>query len=291
MRLFVFSLILALVIPLSAQPDTDIYLLPVLKRDSLDWELGEARNITPRKGYDNQPYFTLDGASMLFVSADEKGQTDVFRYRLSTRSIERLTDTRSRSEYSPTPTPNGKGFSAVVVEEDSAQRLWYFDFGDDKGQVLMDKITDVGYHAWYHKKKLGMFIIGETLSLQTTHVKRQKARIQSEKIGRAIQPLPGEKSGLSYVSKAKPDWRIMAWDARTKKSTLIAPTLDGAEDYAWTPEGNLLMGKGGVLYIFHPEGGEGWQPIGDLGVGDFYRLAMSPDGRWLAVVSYAGEKP
>jgi hypothetical protein len=273
-----------------AQPDTDIYLLQAQPTDSA-WHFTAPRNITPRRGYDNQPSFTADSRYILFVSVDDRAQTDVYRYALSTGSSERMTDTPRRSEYSPAETPDGKGFTAVVVEEDSAQRLWYFPWGDKKGKVLMDEITGVGYYAWYDKKRLAMFLLGEEFTLQRAHRRWQKLRLIDDQIGRAIQRIPGPERAISYVDKGETPWRIMRWDAKTRAVHSIAPCLPHSEDYTWTPDGDLLMGQGGTLYLFRPGTSQAWEKIGDLGVGPFYRLAMSPDGRWLAVVAYQGEKP
>ena len=71
----------------------------------------------------------------------------------------------------------------------------------------------------------------------------------------------------------------------------ITKTLEGSEDYCWTPAGHLLMAKGSELYRIRPGQDQEWQLMADLGVGEFYRLAMSPNGNKLAVVVFQGDKP
>jgi hypothetical protein len=275
---------------LFSQIETDIHLIRIQSRDSTAWQFGSPRNLTPRQGYDNQPSFTPDSRALLFVSDDESGQTDVYRYTLANQTHERLSDTRNRSEYSPQVMPKGRSYSAVVVEEDSTQRLWAFDFDDKRGQVLMEDLSNLGYYAWYRKKRLGMFVLTEPLSLQITHVKRQRPEVVADSVGRSLAKAPGKRR-LSYVDKTGDPWLIKVWDSRKGSHQTVAPTLSGCEDYAWTPEGYLLMGQGEELFLFRPGLDEAWQSLGQLGVGNFYRLAISPDGRWLAVVTYQGPRP
>src|SRR3982751_2091134 len=53
--------------PAQAPPDTEIYLAP-LKTANGTFELGAPIDITNNPGYDNQPFFTPDGAGILFTS-------------------------------------------------------------------------------------------------------------------------------------------------------------------------------------------------------------------------------
>jgi hypothetical protein len=82
-------------------------------------------------------------------------------------------------------------------------------------------------------------------------------------------------------------WQIMRLDAATREITPLASTLAGREDYAWLPDGRLVMGSGSALYTWDAEANT-WTPLRDLaafGIADITRLAASPDGRHLAVVA------
>lgn len=285
--LFFFCLLAPLLI---AQPDTDIYMISI-QQNGDQWTFSEAKNVTPRKGYDNQPSFTPDGQGLLYVSALSDGQTEVYRYDLASGSSKRLTQTKTRSEYSPTVMPDGKHFSALVVEEDSSQRIWKFPIAGGNGSRLTDKMEFIGYYGWYHKKKLAAFILGDVFTLQCFHIKKQKPQILATDIGRAVQVHPINKR-VSFVQKGKTNpWMIRSWNPKKKDIQDIVPVIEGSEDYCWTPEGHLLMAKDSELYRFRPGLDQEWQSLGDLGVGAFYRLAMSPDGKKLAVVVFKGDKP
>jgi len=289
MKELFFSALLIMALQAAAQPEMDIYLFQVNKTAE-GYSLGEGKNITPRRGYDNQPYFTPDSRGLLYVAADSRGQTDVFLYQIEVGSPLRLTRTKKRSEYSPKVMPGAKEFSVVTVEEDSTQRLWSFPLEKEAyGEVLMPEIDSIGYYAWYKKKKLAMFMLTNPPTLQRTHRRRQKTRIITDSIGRCIwrQSLT---DSLSFVKKdTLGEWYICNWHPWRKRVKRLCMTRKGREDFCWTPEGQLLMGDGQVLYIRDPYRDGEWRELARPEVGNFDRIAMSPDGRYLALVVSSGE--
>ena len=55
-------------------------------------EIGPAVNITNNPGYDNQPFFTPDGRSVLFTSVRGPAgttQTDIYRYDIASKRSRR----------------------------------------------------------------------------------------------------------------------------------------------------------------------------------------------------------
>lgn len=273
----------------AAPPGTDIYLLALGEQDG-ELRVGAPRNLTDRAGYDNQPQFTPDGRALLYTSIREDGQADVYRYDLERGAVQRLTRT-PESEYSPTPLPDGAGFSVVRVERDSTQRLWRFDADGTNPRLLLAELRPVGYHAWGDAGTLALFVLGEPPTLQLADVRSGRAEVVAENIGRSLQPVPGRRA-ISFVHKGSADaWWIRVLDLETREITTLAPTLPGAEDHAWTPAGVLLMGRGSTLYRWNVAAGE-WQVLGELGaagVREITRLAVSPRGDRLAVVGARGE--
>ena len=82
------------------------------------------------------------------------------------------------------------------------------------------------------------------------------------------------------------EWWIERLDPADGTSERITLTLPGREDYAWTPEGEILMGDGGRLFAWSE--GSDWTEIADfsdLGVEGITRLAVSPDGAQVAIVA------
>ena len=104
-----------------------------------------------------------------------------------------------------------------------------------------------------------------------------------------------KQNALSFVQKISDSvWIIKRLDIRTRVVTDIIPTLQASEDYVWTPQGTLLMGKDSKLYEYNPAKTKQWREVADFatfGITGFYRLALSPQADKIAVVVYTGKKP
>ena len=68
--------------------------------------LSNPKNITNRKGYDNQPSFHRSESLAYYSSFNEEGRSDIKIYNYKTDETKALTQTQER-EYSPTLTPDG----------------------------------------------------------------------------------------------------------------------------------------------------------------------------------------
>lgn len=277
-----------------APPGTDIYLAPLTARNGA-LSIGAARNATARPGYDNQPAFLADGSGFLFTSIRGDGQADIYRYDLRTGTTTRVTAT-PESEYSPTPIAGASAFSAVVVERDSTQRLWRYPLAGGTPSLLLADVKPVGYHTWIDGTTLGLFVLGEPATLQIAHTGTGSAAVHAHDIGRGLQPTPGGR-GVTYAKRAGDTVyveEVRFLDERTTSRRRLARALRGQDFFAFTPEGELLAASGTTLYRWSRSCGEndGWERIGDVGragVRDVTRLAVSPDGKWIAFV--AAERP
>src|SRR4029077_2214203 len=95
--------------PAAAPPDTEIFLATLGSGASV----GRPMNITSSPGYDNQPAFTPDGASVLFTSIRGGGTPpDIYRSDIASGATSQVTRT-PESEYSPTVTPDGAHISVI----------------------------------------------------------------------------------------------------------------------------------------------------------------------------------
>jgi dipeptidyl aminopeptidase/acylaminoacyl peptidase len=267
-------------------PPTEIFLAPLeIAGEAI--RVGTPVNITKHPGYDNQPFFTLDGTAILFTSDRGGRQTDIHRYDLATREIAQLTKT-PESEYSPTMAPDGESFSVIRVEADETQRLWKFPLDGGQPSLVLTDVKPVGYHAWADAQTLVLFILGDPPTLQVADVTTGKAEIVAQRPGRAIARTPA--GAISFVRKGpdKEPWEIVELDVQSRKLTAIAATLPDREDYAWLPDGGLLMGSGAKLFFRSTGDAADWTEIADLadaGLTNITRLAVSPDGRRLAIVA------
>ena len=291
----VFYFIFISIASSSAQvpPGTDIFLVNISVSGS-NFKIDNLINISRRPGYDNQPLFTPDGKSILYTSIREDNQADTYLYDIDRNSGYRFYFTTPEAEYSPTMMPDGNYYSAIRVEADGAQRLWKFPyFSDGVMEVIFENIRPVGYHIWIDDYTAALFVLGDQsagtpVTLQIADTRTGRGEIVAENIGHALKMIPG-KQAVSVVQKVSPgDWYIIEYDLTTKSSSNIIKTLPNQEDFCWHPNGTILMGNGSKLFKYTPGTDNDWVETFDFsgtGIDNISRLASSPDGSMLLIVS------
>lgn len=271
-----------------APPNTDIYLARLMKRgDSL--VLSAAQNVTRRPGYDNQPAFLADATGFLYTAAGTDGQTDIWRYEMRTRRHLRITAT-AESEYSPTMMPGGKRFSVVRVERDSAQRLWSFALGGTDPRLLLPALAPVGYHAWLDPERLAAYVLGTPSTLHVLGRDGSDDEVRASDIGRTLSRIPAQE-WYSFVQhdSTKTPW-IVAQPFEGGEVSRLVRIEEADEFYAWAPDGTLLSASDSAIVRWNGVSGDGseWIALPSLApfpVKHISRLAVSPDGRWVAFVA------
>ncbi|HEY5061775.1 MAG TPA: hypothetical protein VII52_09590 [Gemmatimonadaceae bacterium] len=265
-------------------PSTDVFLAP-LHLTATGASVGAVANITSRPGYDNQPSFTPDGRSILFTSIRDDGQSDIYRYDIAARTIARVTAT-PESEYSATVMPDGRRFSVIRVEKDSAQRLWSFALDGSDPEIVVAGLRPVGYHAWIDSRNLALFVLGKPNALVHANLATGALDTLARNIGRSLQPLP-DRVGFSFTQRTDSGTfrlKTMRWPSRATKDLIDLPR--GTEDVAWLGKGMVLAAQGTTLIVWQT-GDRRWRTVTDLAAANLTnitRLAVSPDGKWLALV-------
>lgn len=281
-----FPLLLSSVLYAQGLPNVDISLGSLSIEDSII-SIGELKNITNRDGYDNQPSFSPDGKQVYFTSIRDTIQADIYRYDIEEDSTVQVTYT-PESEYSPTMMPDENHISTVRVEKDSTQRLWKFNLDGTNPELILKTIKPVGYHCWIDTQQVALFVLGEPVLLLVVNTHTEKPGTYANNIGRSLHMIPGMNS-MSFVEKENDStWIIKEFDFTLKRTTPIIQTLKGSEDYAWLPDGTILMAKGSLIYKYQSSLDSTWTPVTDLineGITTITRLAISPEGNRIAIVA------
>ena len=270
-------------------PATDIWLATVI-RDGTALRVSGLERATDRDGYDNQPSFLLDGSAILYTTALERRQTEITRLEVTSGAesaitlAEQLTHTEA-SEFSALQIPGQEAFSAIH-ELRGKQYLWRYDLSGEPLGPIFATAEPVGYHAWANGSIVAMFILGDPATLQVGDALSGEIRTVAEHPGRSLHRIPGTEE-ISFVRKVSDEvWWIERLDPAAGTTVRITRTLPGREDYAWTPEGEILMGDGSRLFSWSE--GSDWTGISDfadLGLEGITRLAVSPDGARIAIVA------
>jgi hypothetical protein len=198
------------------------------------------------------------------------------------------------SEYSATVMPGGARISVIRVEAESTQRLWSFALDGSDPRLVLPDVQPVGYHAWSDDSTVVVFVLGNPATLRVASTRGGPTREVAAGIGRSLVPIPGTRS-ISFLRRSGNEWTIERHDPVRGATEPLGSAVPGAEYLAWTTDGRIVMAARNALYLGERQGAPGpesirWRQVttfADPALQQLSRLALSPDGRWLAIV--AGE--
>jgi hypothetical protein len=268
-----------------SQPGSEIFLFDLkIKKDKII--LSNPKNVTNRKGYDNQPFFHSDSPVLYFVSANSEGRTDIMQYNYETSETKKITETSER-EYSPTLTPDKQFLSCIVQRDSGAQDLAKYPVNGGAPIVLISHYI-VGYHAWANAHQVAVFTLPQPFKLHLINITTGEDTIVAEQIGRSIHKIPG-RDLVSFIQKQSDDqYIIKSIDVKTLEINPITKSLPSREkDMAWAPNGIILMSDEKKIWFFDSSKNGSWKEIqidGPLPDGVMSRLAVNSKGTRLAVV-------
>ncbi|GAB5522088.1 MAG: hypothetical protein RhofKO_43390 [Rhodothermales bacterium] len=279
-----FTLLLALgvALPAWAQPNTDVYLAPLIHTaDSV--QVGPLLNISNHNGYDNQPQFEPDSRSLLFTS-DRTPPADIYRYIIDGKILTQVTKTEE-AEYSPKPIPLTRDFATIRVEADGTQRIWRFDEHGNSPTLEFPEEDSLGYYAWLDSTYVLAFKLGDPPLLRQISLAGRRSLNRAHTIGRGFNVVPG-KPQISYVLKRGEGWMVRYLQPHNGRDRRITYLPEGVEDFDWFPDGSgLIVGKDSTLHVW-TETLDTWKPVHTFdGITNITRVDVSPDGQWLALVA------
>ena len=273
-------------------PDTEIYIIAISHSEDGEMRFGTPVNITDKAGYDNQPVFTSNSDRIIYVSQVDSNQTDLFEYDIK-KETTTLLGTTEESEYSPGFVPLSNEISVVRVDKDKSQKLYSFETNPAEAYMEIEGLDSIGYYRWINDTILGLVVLNNGLELYIYELTTRQYVIADKNVGRCLMIDPG--SGNLLYTKPSGDGpvQIMIADKNTFDTELFVEGYKNSEDYLITPGNEIWTGSDGLLYSMNLKKRKEWRQIADFSktVGSFYRLAISPDGKYLALVSYKGSRP
>lgn len=281
------SLFLGLILVLAvgyAQPNTEVFLLDFSEADG-KISLSNLRNISKNIGYDNQPSF-YDDNSILF-SSTRNGQTDIAKYDIPSEKVSWLTDTPGGSEYSPLRIPESDDVSAIRLDTNGLQRLYRYK--KDSGQSeLVREDAKVGYHIWYSKDVLvNTILVDNRMDLVLSNFKDETNAIVHKNVGRSLHKIPNTEF-VSFLSEEGGFKDVKSLDLINGQINALGGLPKNINDICWLPDGRLIYPSGKSIVGVHPESAEKPKTIHLFQEGEINnisRMAVSPDGKYLAIVS------
>lgn len=293
-RVFIIHLLINFVVnaqevaeDLRFAPDSEIHVFDLGIKDG-HYRLSNGINISNNKDYDSQPYFTPDNKSVLFSSARDGKQTDIYQYHLRDKKTTQLTDT-PHSEFSPKSVGNTGNVSFVSEGFDPYQTVYELDVKTDKQTWLLNSKEPVGYYQYNEITGDVLFWSRYGWSVQYLNIKTKLNRFVS---GNAIPSTPQQipnSNRFSFVHRQSNGvvW-IKAFNPEDFSITPIAPIFDDNYDYGWAANGDILRFKDNKLSIWPKDNkGYAWvngQDLSSLIKGKIGRLAVSEDNTKIAIV-------
>ena len=283
MKLLVFSLFLVSV-SFGQIPETDVWLFKIEKKDN-KFVYSNPLNITNRIGYDNQPTFSSDGKSIFYVCIDSTKQADIYKYNISKKAVINITKSEV-SEYSPTLLTNGLGFSAVVVEKDSSQRVWIFNLDGTFNKIAHPGTDSVGYYNWLNNDTLLYYKLSEPHSLRVLNLKTNEDVWLCNHPTRAFKKL-GNSSQFIYAIKDSLNTEFRIYNSTLRESSVYSSFPSLNEDFIWHNELGLIKSENSELLNYN-EKTKSWELLfsfSNLGIQKITRFVFDCKTKQLAIVS------
>lgn len=236
---------------------------------------------------DDEPAFLADSTGFLFTSNRDGKQSDVYRYDIKSKAVTQVTRT-PEDEREPIASSDGK---TLIVVRGPERRLWRLNSdGSDAGPVSSHP-GGVVAHASLSPTSTAAIVQddADTRALQLIDTATGTADTIESGIGRSFFIRP-DRSSIGFL-KTVPDGSLVMreWTVATRKARETGFALEGADSVTCTPSGMLLMARQSKVFLFEPQT-DRWIEFADLDkskVRSITRLAVSPDAKWIAIVSSA----
>jgi Tol biopolymer transport system component len=287
-NLVVFLLVLSLAPAVAAQIlETEVWVGNVDLRDG-GFAVSGLQNISNHRGYDNQPSFLPDGASLLFTTeADNLDETGLgvhaVKYDLRTGKSTPLPFARG---FSPTPTSDGK---IMMLRQGG---VWLHDA---HGRLLR-ALTDTKEAGYFNRFEDGAWVLFMNDKDRRIVLYDPQSHALETMINGAITApyrVPGQRA-VTFVVEADDKLTLHRLDVDEKRVTMLAaiPFPTGGH-HVWTPRGTIFIASGSEIHEWDPQRPTEWPIVHRFDSPDLQgitRIALSPNGDRIALVSTARDE-
>lgn len=282
---FLFLLIINL---LCAQSNTEVFVMDLEFSENV-FNIEKIKNLSNNPGYDSQPFF-IDNEQIVYARTYHN-QTDIAKYHLKNESQINLSETKIGGEYSPQKIPNTNYYSAVRLDTTGLQRLYTYS-SENRTSTLLIENLQVAYYSFYDSNTILSSVLSDNkLDLVLTNLSERTNDTLVLNVGRSIHKVPSTKETMSYTSvNEEGNLDVFQLDLKSLDSFFVTQLPIGIQDHIWLDETTLLIGSRDKLFILDLFGNGDWKLIADLSeynIKDITRLAISPDGKRLALVAEA----
>lgn len=292
-RTFFFFIITSAALAQQSIPHTDIYLVPI-QNEKGTITYGEGIKLNAPGYYSNQPLFSNNSKTLYFTCISDSFKADLFECDLKKFEMKPFLTTPKTAEYSLQYTPDVKSFSFVRVEEDNTtQTLYFYNPKTKETKALSNPGQQVGYYCWNNAQSLMLYLLkGENqFELIRYNLGNGDSKLIDQNPGRCVWR-NAQDGNIYYVNKGN-NYKLMQYNPANEMPGEYEKMPGKIEDFTISSKGDFLCGLDGKLMKLDVVNGE-WNELADFSqkpYGKFYRLAISPDGQWLALVVYQNEKP
>jgi hypothetical protein len=271
---------------------TEVWVGSLDRRDG-GFIVSDVKNISNHPGYDNQPAFFADGASLLFTTeAESLSETGLgvhaVRYWLESGKSVPLEKARG---FSPTPTADGSGF--MTLREGT---VWLHDLAGNPLRVLLPAVKTAGYFTRIDGERWVLFLNEKERRIAVWDGTR--AALEYVMPGAITAPyrVPGQPA-VTFVVEEGETKKLMRLeltnDRGTVKRELATIPFPTGGAHVWTSRGTLLMASGNTIHEWHPNRPDAWPVVHAFSEPDLQgitRIALSPAEDRIALVSTPNDR-
>jgi hypothetical protein len=285
-QFFLISCVLSSLTSSFAQGETDVFVASVEFADD-QLQISQLRNISNNPGYDNQPSW-YDNQSVLYARTRGQATDIAFVSLADPKNTSFPFQQTEGGEYSPQRIGNSSDAMAIRLDPDGYQGMYrYASKGESK--ELIKGLRMAYFVQPSDNVVIGSVLSGDQLDLVEADLRTGQVDTLIPRSGRSIHLRPG-RAAVSYTAESEDNdgMDIFQMDLDSGEHFYIKDLPLGVQDYVWLDSDRILLGSGPRLYLHDLfEGGE-WREIANLesyGISDITRMAVSPDGKRLALVA------